>query len=114
MRWLHRLQRHLTFLASTRIEALSVARLLPLPGRLPCGIWIPFVAPILHIPGEFLRALQGESRSDDGRDQSAESGHAFQEGGEGWKTGDDDGEAEFDRDCEESVSVKRLSGSKIM
>lgn len=114
MRWLHRLQRHLTFLAATRIEALFVARLLPLPGRLPRGAWIPFVAPVLHIPGEFLRALQGKLRSDDGRDQIAESGHAFQEGGEGRKTGDDDGEAEFDGDCEESVSIKPLSGSRIM
>lgn len=59
------------------------------------------MTPGLHILGEFLRALWGESRSE-GWDQSAESGYAFQEGGEGGEAGDDDGEAEFDGDCGES------------
>lgn len=61
MRWLHGLQRHLAFLAATRIEALFVARLLPLSGRLPRGLRVPLVASMLHIPGEFLGTLQRES-----------------------------------------------------
>ena len=76
MRWLHRLQRHLTFLASMRIEAWPAARLLPLLGRLPRGACVPLVAPMLHIPRKFLRALWCESRTE-GRDQFAEPRYAF-------------------------------------